>query len=89
MFSVVLGTGDTDGDQNRPNVCSERGGWGWGRSDTTQDKRVGYRHTVSGRTVRSAKEENEPGEGVRWELGWLECEKVTVPAPGGHHLMGF
>lgn len=65
------------------------GGWGWGRSDTKQDKRVGYRHTVSGRTVRSVKEENEAGEGVRWELGWLECEKITVPAPRDHHLMGF
>lgn len=39
--------------------------------------------------MRRAKEENEAGERMRWEPGGLECEKVTVPAPGGHHLTGF
>lgn len=65
-----------------------RGGGG-GRSDARQDKQTEHTRTISDRIVRSTKEENEAGEGVRSELGWLECEKVTVPAPGGHrHLMG-
>lgn len=45
---------------------------------------MAYTHNVSDCIVRRAEEESEEGEEVRFEIGWLECEKVMVSAPGGH-----
>lgn len=39
-----------------------------------------YINTMSDCVVISAKEGNEAGEGMRFEVRWLECES-TVPAP--------